>query len=104
MKTAEIIARAICGAEGLYDPVAFGGHSWGLVNWKFHSKEAGAVEPRLSAAGMVIVPREPTERMLEHAGVMEVHDRYDDKESDRCHIEWWQAMLRAWEQENETGI
>ena len=48
----------------------------------------------LEEAGMVIVPREPTEAMLVGAGVMEGYD-YDDTKADEHHICWWQAMISA---------
>ncbi len=111
MKTNEIIARAIAGHFGsLYDdlPKDIQERRERRRNGEIHENTqldmffaAKSALAALSAAGLVIVPRKPTEGMLEHAGAMEGHDRYDDNESDRCHIEWWQAMITAREQENE---
>ncbi len=46
--------------------------------------------------------REPTEAMLGSAGPMEGFDCVIyEKDSDRPHIEWWQAMIDAARQENK---
>lgn len=50
--------------------------------------------------GVVEVSREPTEAMLTDVGPMEGFDVVAyEKDCDRPHIEWWQAMIEAAEKE-----
>lgn len=50
----------------------------------------------LEAAGLAVVPVEATEEMLEDAGAIEGWAEYaEPDDADRCHTEWYTAMLNA---------
>ena len=42
-------------------------HSWRVLNFNAAEREADAIIAALSAAGLVIVPKEPTEKMVNAA-------------------------------------
>lgn len=63
----------------------------------FSIAAANDVLAALSAAGFVIVPREPTAAMLVDAGTMNGYDT-DRRTADADHIAWWDAMLAAAEE------
>ncbi len=93
----EIIARAILSAE-LEALIALGypiGESSGVVDmsWKFSLPKVEAALKALSDNGLVVVPREATEKMCK-AGVVFYHPPEED---DTPFI--WKEMIEAYEKE-----
>lgn len=98
MKTNEIIARAICHGCGV-DPDGTERGSWdggpitkGIPAWMTWEGDAETVIDGIAAAGLVIVPRDPTEGM-NRAG--RANNDYGGEEN------VWDAMITAWGQEDE---
>jgi len=89
----EAAARALCVADGM-DPSGIEGvHDDPM--WVPYMPDATAalraIQPAIEAAGFVVVPREPTERMLEAA----TEWIRDDMPSDWICRRIWTAMLAA---------
>lgn len=53
---------------------------------------------RTPPEGFVLVPVEPTNLMLEHAGIM---NGYEGEEPDKDHIEWYKIMIQAAQKEKK---
>ena len=96
MNKDEAVARAMCKAfctPNEDDPCD-------CSQWEVHGIETHAAiaahEKWLADNGLMIVPVEPTEAMLTNSGPMEGFDRdlFNDA-ADRCHTEWWKAMIAA---------
>jgi len=108
MKTNEIIAGAWCRAEHTIGPTKECEQcdDNGVCRlWRYRSGHTKIFEEYLSDAGLVIVPREPTEAML-NAEINEyVYEGRTYKETVKSNLEEWpaervyRAMLKAWENE-----
>jgi hypothetical protein len=64
MSPAEVIARAVWGKDigaGTADDVV----SCGVPNWQLCLPDADAILAALDAAGLVVVPKEPTRKMID---------------------------------------
>jgi hypothetical protein len=72
MSRAEVIARAVWGKDigaGTADDVV----SCGVPNWQLCLPDAAAILAALDAAGLAVVPVEPTEEMVWHGASSHDH-------------------------------
>ncbi|KKL67729.1 hypothetical protein LCGC14_2132080 [marine sediment metagenome] len=96
-----VVARAICKARG-HNPnrrhEEYGQSSHGYWEWELYDKEAKAAvaahEKALEAQGLVIVPREPTDKM-------KMAPRARGQIGPVGATEVWQAMIAALEGKDE---
>ena len=97
--TIEAVARAMCNSRDGITCICEGGprtqYSNCVERWSYAQAAITAHLAALEAQGMVIVPREPTDKMLEDAGTIKDWDITNGNDADEVHIDWWEAMIEA---------
>lgn len=97
MTAEEVIARAICKYDGI-DPDGLASHHYPERNWQQFRDVAIPVLRALESSGYRVVPREPTEAMIEAGLDYRPISAYDNARD--C----WRAMLDAAGRSTTPGV
>lgn len=66
--------------------------------------EAGIEDMQAAASVLLKAMMEPTNQALEDAGMMEGYETDYPGSTDQNHIDWWQAMLKAFASANNIPM
>ena len=90
MKTNEIIARQLCKFDGADPDTSLGGDKQNWAWMEYMIQADGLID-----AGMVIVPKEPTDAMIDKGKRHCIGHEYKDVHAVAC----WRNMLAAYEKQ-----